>query len=99
MASDALPPLVALRAFEAVARRLSFKGAADELSVTPTAISHHIRNLEQHVGVRLLERTPRTCRLTPDGSTLFEATTSGFDDIRRAVGRLRRKDTRSLLTL
>ena len=59
MARDLLPPLVALRAFEVVARRLSFKAAADELSVTPTAISHHIRHLEQHVGVRLLDRTPK----------------------------------------
>lgn len=99
MARDHLPPLAALRAFEAAARRLSFKAAADELSVTPTAISHHIRHLEQYVGVRLLDRTPRTCRLTPDGGILFEAATSGFSEIRQAVGRLLRNGTKSFLTI
>lgn len=99
MARDLLPPLVALRAFEVVARRLSFKAAADELSVTPTAISHHIRRLEQHVGVRLLDRTPRSCRLTVDGSVLFEASSSGFANIRQAVARLRRSGSKSPLTL
>jgi LysR family glycine cleavage system transcriptional activator len=99
MSRDLLPPLAALRAFEAVARRLSFKAAADELSVTPTAVSHHIRNLEQHVGVRLLDRTPRSCQLTSEGSVLFEATTSGFSDIRQAVTRLRRNGPKSPLTL
>ena len=54
-----LPPLTSLRAFEAVARRSSFKAAAEELFVTPTAISHQIRQLETHLGLRVLERTPR----------------------------------------
>lgn len=99
MSRDPLPPLVALRAFEAVARRLSFKVAADELSVSPTAISHHIRHLEAHIGTRLLERTPRTCRLTPDGSLLFEAATSGFSEIRQAVSRLRRNVAKPFLAL
>ncbi len=99
MARDLLPPLVALRAFEVVARRLSFKAAADELSVTPTAISHHIRHLEQHVGVRLLDRTPKSCQLTADGSVLFEAASSGFSNIRQAVARLRRSGSKSPLTL
>jgi LysR family glycine cleavage system transcriptional activator len=99
MARDLLPPLVALRAFEAAARKLSFKAAAVELCVTPTAISHHVRHLEQYVGERLLDRTPRTCRLTSAGEILFEATTSGFSDIRLAVGRLRRKRKGSTLTV
>ncbi len=99
MPRDLLPPLLALRAFEAVARRLSFKAAADELSVTPTAISHHIRHLEENVGARLLERTPRTCRLTPAGSALFEAVASGFSDIRQVAARLRRSGARSFLTI
>lgn len=99
MARDLLPPLVALRAFEVVARRLSFKAAADELSVTPTAISHQIRHLEQHVGVRLLDRTPRSCQLTSDGSVLFDAASSGFSNIRQAVARLRRSGSKSSLTL
>jgi LysR family glycine cleavage system transcriptional activator len=99
MNRDPLPPLVALRAFEAVARKLSFKAAADELSVSPTAISHHIRHLEAYIGTRLLERTPKTCRLTSDGSLLFEAATSGFSEIRQAVSRLRRNVAKPFLTL
>jgi len=99
MAHDLLPPLAALRAFEATARKLSFKAAAVELSVTPTAISHHVRHLEQYVGVRLLDRTPRTCRLTSAGDILFQAATSGFSDIRLAVGRLRRNRKGSALTI
>lgn len=99
MKRDPLPPLVALRAFEAVARQLSFKGAADELSVSPTAISHHIRHLEAYIGTRLLERTPKSCRLTPEGSLLFEAATSGFSEIRQAVSRLRRNGVKPFLTL
>jgi LysR family transcriptional regulator, glycine cleavage system transcriptional activator len=51
-----LPPLGALRAFEAAARRLSFKEAAIELGVTPTAISHQIRSLEDICGQRLFRR-------------------------------------------
>jgi LysR family transcriptional regulator, glycine cleavage system transcriptional activator len=99
MAHDLLLPLTALRAFEAAALKLSFKAAASELSVTPTAISHQIRHLEEYIGVRLLERTPRTCRLTSAGEILLEAVTSGFSDIRLAVGRLRRSQRGSALTL
>ncbi|MBM1173765.1 LysR family transcriptional regulator [Microvirga arabica] len=51
-----LPPLATLRAFEAAAHHLSFKRAADELPVTPTAISHQIRLLEETLGQRLFER-------------------------------------------
>jgi LysR family transcriptional regulator, glycine cleavage system transcriptional activator len=68
MATPRLPPLLALRAFEAVARRSSFKRAAEELAVTPTAVSHQIRQLETYLGRRVLERTPRSVTLTADGS-------------------------------
>lgn len=99
MPRDPLPPLAALRAFEVVARRLSFKAAADELSVTPTAVSHQIRHLEQRVGVRLLDRTPRSCQLTASGRILFEAAAAGFSDIRQAVARLHRSGSKPSLTL
>nr|WP_206861598.1 LysR family transcriptional regulator [Lysobacter changpingensis] len=62
-----LPPLTALRAFEAAARHLSFKHAANELSLTPTAISHQVRQLEDHLGVRLFARGARRVDLTPAG--------------------------------
>jgi LysR family glycine cleavage system transcriptional activator len=94
-----LPPLTSLRAFEAVARRSSFKAAAEELFVTPTAISHQIRQLETHLGLRVLERTPRTVRLTAEGSVLYEATASGFAEIARAVAQLRRRQDPAILTL
>lgn len=68
-----LPPLAALRAFEAAARHQSFKQAASELGVTPTAVSHQIRLLEETLGVRLFDRKPRQVVLTDVGQEL-----SGF---------------------
>ena len=99
MANDRLPPLTSLRAFEAVARRSSFKAAAEELFVTPTAISHQIKQLEAHLGLRVLERTPRAVRLTVEGSVLHEATASGFAEIARAVAQLHRRQDQAILTL
>jgi LysR family transcriptional regulator, glycine cleavage system transcriptional activator len=80
-----LPPLTALRAFEAAARHLSFKHAAAELSLTPTAISHQVRLLEEYLGVRLFVRGTRRVDLTPAGQGLFPALRDGFDGIARAV--------------
>ncbi|MEL1264535.1 LysR substrate-binding domain-containing protein [Pseudoxanthomonas putridarboris] len=79
----------ALRAFEAVARRSSFKAAAEELFVTPTAISHQIKQLESHLGLRVLDRTPRAVKLTAAGTALYQATAAGFAEIERAVALLR----------
>ncbi|WP_448953979.1 transcriptional regulator GcvA [Labrys neptuniae] len=62
-----LPPLVAIRAFEAGARHLSFTKAADELFVTQTAISHQVRQLETYLGVKLFERSGHALRLTEPG--------------------------------
>ena len=84
-----LPPLTALRAFEAAARHLSFKHAANELSLTPTAISHQIRQLEDHLGVRLFVRNTRRVDLTPAGQSLFPALRDGFDAMARAVQNVR----------
>ncbi|OBZ94181.1 LysR family transcriptional regulator [Pararhizobium polonicum] len=84
-----LPPLSSLRAFEAAARRASFKMAAEELLVTPTAISHQIRQLEAYLGFRVLDRTPRAVTLTSPGKALYEATASGFGAIERVVTQLR----------
>lgn len=74
-----LPPLTALRAFEAAARRLSFKEAADELGLTPTAISHQIRRLEQFCGSALFRRRPRPLTLTAHGAQLYPTIRDGFD--------------------
>jgi LysR family glycine cleavage system transcriptional activator len=89
MSARRLPPLTALRAFEAAARHLSFKHAANELSLTPTAISHQVRQLEEHLGARLFERGARRVDLTPAGQELFTALRNGFDAMARAVDAVR----------
>jgi LysR family transcriptional regulator, glycine cleavage system transcriptional activator len=84
-----VPPLNSLRAFEAAARLHSFKQAAAELHVTPTAISHQIRLLESLVGTRLFERLTRAVVLTEDGQRLFPALREGFARIAQAAAELR----------
>ena len=74
-----LPPLTELRAFEAAARHLSFKAAAAELGVTPTAVSHQIKLLEQHCGQPLFRRRPRPLALTWAGEQLFPVLRDGFE--------------------
>lgn len=74
-----LPPLGSLRAFEAAARHLSFKKAAIELGVTPTAISHQIRLLEEICGQPLFRRHPRPIALSSAGEQLFPVIRNGFD--------------------
>jgi LysR family glycine cleavage system transcriptional activator len=73
-----LPPLRELQAFEAAARLLSFKKAAEELSVTPTAISHQIRLLERYCGQPLFRRQPRPMELTTAGSQLLPVVRDAF---------------------
>lgn len=83
-----LPPLRALRAFEAAARHLSFAAAAKELRVTPTAISHQIRLLEEACGVKLFQRRPRPLLLTSAGARLYPALRDGFDALAAAAALL-----------
>ena len=80
-----LPPLGSLRAFEAAARRMSFREAATELGVTPTAISHQIRLLEDICGQPLFRRRPRPLMLTGAGERLFPAIRNGFDGFATAI--------------
>ena len=94
-----LPALSALRVFEAAARRLSFKDAAEELNVTPTAVSHQIKHLEQSLGVALFERGPRRVSLTPAGRQLFPTLRDGFDSIERAIGQLMRAQSAQVARL
>src|SRR5207248_6333629 len=86
-----LPPLKALRAFEAAARHMSFKAAADELALTPTAVSHQIRLLETVLGGALFRRRPRPLTLTPPGAALFPVVRSGFDAIAEAFATAHRE--------
>src|SRR5580700_7128745 len=80
-----LPPLIELRAFDAAARHLSFKEAAAELGVTPTAISHQIRLLERYCGRALFRRRPRPLSLTDAGARLFPAIHSGLESFATAI--------------
>jgi LysR family glycine cleavage system transcriptional activator len=84
-----LPPLNALRAFEAVARHASFARAAAELSVTPGALSHQVRGLEAQLGVVLFERQARGVALTAPGRVLFPGLQSAFALVRDSVDALR----------
>jgi LysR family transcriptional regulator, glycine cleavage system transcriptional activator len=83
-----LPPLGTLRAFEAAARHLSFKEAAKELGLTPTAISHQIRLLEEYCGETLFRRRPRPLALSDAGARLFPAIRDGFDVFTSALASL-----------
>jgi LysR family glycine cleavage system transcriptional activator len=85
-----MPPLNALRAFEAIARHLSFAKAADELHVTPAALSHQIRGLEEQLGVALFHRRTRSIELTEAGRLLYPGLHAGFENLRDAVTRLDR---------
>ena len=84
-----LPPLNALRAFEAAARHGSFSGAAEELRVTDSAVSQQVRTLERYLGTRLFKRLPRGLLLTELGSTYLPVLTAGFDRLSEATARLR----------
>jgi LysR family transcriptional regulator, glycine cleavage system transcriptional activator len=84
-----LPPLTALRAFEAAARHLSFKAAADELALTPTAISHQVRLLEEILAGPLFRRRPRPLALTAVGAALFPVIRDGLDAFAAAVAQAR----------
>jgi LysR family glycine cleavage system transcriptional activator len=83
-----LPPLNALRAFEATARHLSFSKAAEELHVTPAALSHQIRGLEDMLGLKLFHRRARAIELTEPARTIYPGIRTGFEAIREAVDRL-----------
>lgn len=78
MPSRRLPPLNALKAFEVVARHMSFRNAADELCVTSTAVSHRIRSLEEWLGVKLFNRLTRSLELTKEGEAYAPLIREGF---------------------
>ena len=85
---NVMPPLNALRAFEAAARHLSLTRAAHELHVTAGALSHQIRGLEDLLGRKLFERRVRSIALTPAGKLLYPGLQTGFARIQEAVASL-----------
>ena len=90
--SRQLPPLYALRAFEAAARLSSFTRAGEELSITQSAVSRHVRTLEDHFGWRLFVRSGRSLQLTEAARLLLPGVREGFSALERACEALRGED-------
>ena len=84
-----IPSLASLRAFEAVARHLSFRRAADELFVTHAAISHQIKSLETELGVKLFERNSRSVTLTDEGNQYYPIIRNSLEAIAKGTENLK----------
>lgn len=97
--NDRLPPLTALRAFEAAARHMSFAHAAAELNVTPAALSFQIKSLEDHLGQQVFRRLNRAVELTEAGRILAPGVSEGFDALTQAWRATRRLGETSTLTI
>ncbi|MEM7569887.1 MAG: transcriptional regulator GcvA [Pseudomonadota bacterium] len=95
----ALLPLNALRVFDAAARHLSFKLAADELAVTPAAVSQQIRSLEDYLGVVLFKRQARALSLTEEARQSLPALRAGFERFEEAVKTLQAGQASDILTV
>ncbi len=94
-----LPPLTTLSAFEAAARHLSFKNAADELSVTPGAVSHQIKALEGDLQTVLFQRRHRGVDLTEDGRALYETLSVSFGRISKTLETIRNRRSSDKVTV
>jgi len=94
-----LPPLTALRAFDAAARHMSFSVAATELNVTPAALSFQIKSLEQHLGQPLFRRMNRRVELTEIGRALAPGTAEGFRTLSAAWAAARRRQDNTTLNV
>lgn len=94
-----IPPLNALKSFEAAARHLSFTKAAEELFVTQAAVSHQIKTLEEFLGIPLFRRLNRSLLLTDEGQILFPAMSEALDLIMVTTDRLHRYQQTGLLNI
>lgn len=94
-----LPPLNALRAFEVAARHLSFSKAAEELFVTPAAISHQIKSLEDYLGVQLFRRMNRALALTDGAQACLPKLREGFEALAEAVALVHAQEETGILTV
>lgn len=92
-----IPSFSALRGFEAAARLGSFKKAAEELALTPSAVSHQVRTLEEQLGVRLLERTERGLIITPVGRVYRESLVQALEVLHQATAQVRGQGNARLL--
>lgn len=94
-----LPPLNSLRAFAAAAERLSLAAAAEDLHVTPSAVSLQIRQLEEHLGIPVFIRTGRGLQLTNEGKAILPGILEGFDQLRMALSLIGPQGEENVLTL
>ena len=94
-----LPPLTTLAAFETSARHASFKKAASELGVTPGAVSHQIKSLEEDLGLLLFERHYRGVEITKEGKMLFAVLQHSFSDISKTLNNIRQSAENEAITI
>jgi len=94
-----LPPLNALRVFEAAARHLSFKEAAAELHITQAAVSHQVKSLEEYLGVQLFRRSARGVQLTDAARACLPKLREGFDALAAAVETIRERGEETELVI
>lgn len=92
-------PLNALRAFEVSARHLNFTRAAEELNLSPTAVSQHVKNLEQRFGMTLFRRVPRGLALTDEGLALLPVLADSFQRIATALDAFKEARPREVLSV
>jgi LysR family transcriptional regulator, glycine cleavage system transcriptional activator len=97
--SDILPPLNALRAFTVAARHLSITKAAEELHVTPAAVSHQVKLLEEFVGAPLFIRLTRALKLTDRGQAALPVLSEGFDRLQKGAALLSERQNEDVLTV
>ena len=97
--SKRLPPLNALRVFDAAARHLSFTRAADELFVTQAAVSHQIKSLEDFLGLKLFRRRNRSLLLTEEGQSYFQDIKEIFSQLTEATRKLQARSAKGALTV
>ena len=97
--STSLPPLTALRAFDAAARHMSFARAAEELNVTPAALSFQIKSLEAHLGAQVFRRLNRAVELTAEGRALKAGVGDAFELLDSAWRAARRQSQSEVLTV
>ncbi|UIN00206.1 transcriptional regulator GcvA [Yersinia ruckeri] len=97
--SKRLPPLNALRVFDAAARQLSFTKAADELFVTQAAVSHQIKSLEDFLGLKLFRRRNRSLLLTEEGQSYYLDIKEIFTSINEATRKLQARSAKGALTV
>ena len=94
-----MPSIVSLRAFEAVARHKSFRKAAEEKCLTTAAISHQVRALEDLIGVKLLDRTSRSVKLTPAGEDYYPSIREHIQGIVNATRRIQTQEEPEVLLI